>query len=99
VVTSATFLIEAVLTLFPSSIVVAPTRLSVAGALNLFNIFPSSLEVVLLPLNPILDMFVYKELNAIVVRLIRVPVYKDFDFLELLARDLAIVFQGTVYYF
>jgi hypothetical protein len=85
------FFVEVVLILFLSSIVVTPTRLSVTGALNLFNIFPFSLEVVLLLLNPILDIFVYKELNAIIIRLVGVPVYKYFDFLELLTRDLAII--------
>jgi hypothetical protein len=99
VVVSTTSFVEVVLILFPSSAVVTLTELSFAGILNLFDIFPSGLEVVLLPLDPILNMFVCKNLDAIIVHLVGVLVRKDLDFLELFVRDLAIVFQGAVYYF
>jgi hypothetical protein len=96
VTTSAIVLGEVVLTLFPSSIAVTSTGLPFAGALNPFNIFPSGLEVVLLPLNSILNVFVCEDLDAVVVRPVGVLVRKDFDFLEPFVRDLAIVFQGAV---
>jgi hypothetical protein len=78
--------------LTPSSIVVIPASLSFAGVLNPLNIFSSSLEVVLLLLNPILDVFIRKDLDAIVICLIGVLVRKDLNFLKLFIRDLAVVF-------
>jgi hypothetical protein len=98
VVASTTPSVKTVLILFPFPIVVVLTRFSFARALNPLNIFPSNLEVVLLLLNPIFNVFVYEDLDTIVVRLVRVLVREDFDFLKLFVRNLAIVFQGTVYY-
>jgi len=37
-------------------------------------------------------MFVYKDFDAIFRYLIGVLIYKDFNFLELLVRDLSVVF-------
>jgi hypothetical protein len=99
VTVSTMVLVKVVLILFPSSIAVISARLFFAGVLNPFDIFPSSLEVVLLLLNLILDVFICEDLDAIVIRLVRVLVHEDFDFLELFVRDLATVFQGTIYYF
>jgi hypothetical protein len=75
-------LAEVVLTLFPSSTAVVSTGLPFTGVLNPLDVFPSSLEVVLLLLNPILDVFVCEDLDAIIVRPVGVLVREDLDFLK-----------------
>jgi len=50
-------------------------------------------------MDSVLQVFVYEDLDAIVVRLVGVTVYEDFDFLEPFFGNLRVVFQGTVYRF
>ena len=51
---------------------------------GLYDVSPPYLEVILLLLDLILGVLAYKNLDAIVTRLVRKLVYKDFDFLKLL---------------
>ena len=61
-------------------------------ALDLSDVFSSSLEIILLLFNFILSVLAYENLGAIIAYLVRVLVYKDFNLLKLFFRDLGIVF-------
>ena len=61
-------------------------------ALDPSDIFSSSLKIILLPLNFILSVLVYKNLGTIIAYLVRILIYKDFDLLKLFFRNLGIVF-------
>jgi len=89
---------EAVLTLGTSSVAFVVAGLSFAGVLDLLNVLSSCLKVFLLLLDLVFCIFVYKNLDTVSRSLIRVLVYKDFDFLELFVRNLGVVFQYTVYF-
>ena len=81
-----------VLALFSFFILAILASLTFVRALDLSDVFSSSLEIILLLLNFILSVLVYKNLNTIIAYLVRVLVYKDFNLLKLFFRDLGIVF-------
>ena len=81
-----------VLALFSLFTLAILAGLTFVRALDLSDVFSSSLEIVLLPLDFILSVLVYKNLGTIIAYLVGVLVYKDFDLLELFLRNLGIVF-------
>ena len=81
-----------VLALFSFFILAILASLTFVRALDLSDVFSSSLEIILLLLDFILSVLVYKNLGTIITYLVRVLVYKDFNLLELFFRNLGIVF-------
>jgi len=81
-----------VLALFSFFILAILASLTFVRALDLSDVFSSSLEIVLLPFNLILSISAYKNLGTIITRLTGVLVYKDFDLLKPFFRNLRVIF-------
>jgi len=90
---------EAVSTPYPLNAQFTLVGLSFVRIRNPLYVSPSALEVVLFPLDSVLQVFVHKDLDAIVARPVGVTVHEDFDFLKPFFGNLRVVFQGTVYRF
>ena len=67
-----TVIVLVVLIIFSLFIAAILAGFTFIGVLNLFNIFSPYLETILLLLNFILNIFVYKDLDAIIADLVRV---------------------------
>ena len=94
------FLIITIGAVVPFKVVLILETLSVAfviagfsfiRALDLLNVSSSYLKVFLLLVNLVFYILIYKDLDTIFCSLIRVLVYKNFNFLKLFIRDLNVV--------
>jgi len=75
--------IKVILISFPFAIITIFAVFTIIQVYSLLNVLPLYLEVVLLLLDFIFRILTYKSLDAIVTRLVKKLVYKDFDFLKL----------------